>query len=230
MKCWEKYRKRVVKLPKLPVCVRKTDVFDTRIFGADIKNAGEKFLLFPCGVAGWSIGHGLKAFFQIDFVAEGDDGTPEHHLFVGGVPAHIVHGVLDAENKMQDVFQLVTYIIVGLRHGVGLLLQYDKLAQGVQTEHVLGHGNEDQIGDLVPAVLLPDRIAHKALFDIIADHGGGNGIRLQRRQIFIDILHGLLQVQPHRGNLLIPGQPEIPDTVRDGLLDMLFHKNHLGTL
>ena len=52
----------------------------------------------------------------------------------------------------------------------------------------------------------------------------------QRGKIFGNVLGGLLQVQPHIGDLGIPGQPEFGHGLADPLLGFLFHVYHLGPL
>lgn len=81
----------------------------------------------------------------------------------------------------------------------------------VEAEHRLGQGDEDEGGDPVPVVLLPDGIGDQAPFDIVADHGRGEGAFRQRRKAGGQVPGDLLEVEPHIGDLPIARQPEAAD-------------------
>ena len=167
---------------------------------------------------------------QIHLLHRRYDAGVQQPLLVGAVLATELDNVLDLKGELQHVFQFLTEIVIGLLHRIGALLEPDKVGQGVQGQNALAHGYEEQIRDLIPAVLLLDRVADEPLLDIVADHGGGQSKFLQRGQVAADVLGCLLQVQSYVGDLLIAGKPEVLNGRCKGLGVFLFHHDHLGLL
>ena len=164
-----------------------------------------------------------KVLIVDDFMAEGNDGGAEHHLFVGTGDAYIVRTALQPKDEGQDVLQLITEIVIGLIQTVGPFLHPDKALQTVQTQHIFSHRNEEKVGDLLPAVLLFHGVCDQLSFHIVGDHGIGEAVFLQRVQVLGYIFGGLLQIQPHGGNLLIAGQAEAAHSSGQQLLLFLCH-------
>ena len=167
---------------------------------------------------------GREALFQIDLVGDGDDGGAEHEFLVGGVHTHAVDFRFQSEHIVQNVLKFIPQVFVSPLCGVGALLQPDEQGQIVQAQHILCQGDEQQVGDLIPAVLLLHRIGYQPFLYIVADHGAGDGVVLNGSQIFADVFGCLLQVKTHIGDLAVAGELEVLDAGGNPVFGFLFHK------
>ena len=110
---------------------------------------------------------------------------------------------------------------------LGLFLQFNHQMHVLDTQHGLGDGNEEQVGNLIAVVLLFYRVVQQPLFHIVGDHGAGEGEVPQPGNILGNVLGGLLQVQPHVGDFLVPGQGEMTDGGKNLVLGFLIHSDCL---
>ena len=92
--------------------------------------------------------------------------------------------------------------IVGHFQGVSPFLQFDEAGERVQRQHGFCHGDEEQIGNLIPVIKLFHRTFDQSLLHIVADHGRRDGNALERSQAICHILSGLFQIEPHIGDLM----------------------------
>ena len=157
-------------------------------------------------------------------MGHGDDRGPQKVLGYRVALADGFHLRLEGKDVVQGVFQLGAEIVVGFLGRVLLLLEPDHQPDVLHGHHRFGHGDEEQIADLLPGILLLHRAGQQALLHIVADHGPGEGHVPQGGQIFRDIFGGLLQIQPHVGDLLVPGQTEIADLILIFLPDRVVHR------
>lgn len=68
-----------------------------------------------------------------------------------------------------------------------------------------------------------DRVIYQPLFDIIGYHGRGQNDTGKTPVLPIYILDRLVQIQPHRGDVVVPGQGKPGGTSRDAAFRLLFH-------
>ena len=79
------------------------------------------------------------------------------------------------------------------------------------------------MGNLVSVVPLLYWIFHDTLFDVIADHRPGQYAESQRLNTLIDILGGLLQIEPYVRDLMIARQTETTNGGRQCVFDFCVH-------
>ena len=95
-----------------------------------------------------------EVFVQVDLVADGHDDIAEHGFVFAVLVADVGQFAFKAEDIGQDVFQLINHVVVGRLGVVAGPLQLQGLAQISQGEDVFGHGDKDQLSDLLAAVEL----------------------------------------------------------------------------
>ena len=90
--------------------------------------------------------------------------------------------------------------------GVVLPLHFEQDVDVFHREHRLGDRDVEQGSQLLPAVLFAHRVRQDALFDVVAHHGGGELHAAEGAEVAVDVLHGLVQIQPHLREIGVPGQ------------------------
>ena len=135
-----------------------------------------------------------------------DDGAPQQELLVGqfGVGG-TVEGA-QPEHRAHRGLQLAAEGVVGALGSADLLLDGEQHLDILHRQDVLDHQDVDQVADLVPGIFFADRVGDKTLFDIVADHGAGQLDPAEGAEMTVHILDGLVEVQPHPGQLCVPGQ------------------------
>ena len=95
-----------------------------------------------------------KVLVQVDLVADGHDDVAEHGFVFAMLVADVSQPAFKAEDVGQNVFQFINHVVVGCLSVVAGPLQLQGLAQVSQGEDVFGHGDKDQLSDLLAAVEL----------------------------------------------------------------------------
>ena len=108
---------------------------------------------------------------DIHTVRDRDDHVSQKCLFLGVRDAEIFLGtVLESEYVGEHVFQLAAKIVVCHGDGVKLALHIKQLDDAFKRKYVFCDGDEDQVNDLIGAVLLFLRRRNDSFLDVIADH------------------------------------------------------------
>ena len=76
---------------------------------------------------------------------------------------------------------------------------------------------------MFPVILFLYSIRNQSFLHVVADHGRREIHAIERIKIGIDILHCLLQIQSHVGDILILGQMEDAGRFRDFFSGFCFH-------
>ena len=90
-------------------------------------------------------------------------------------------------------------------------------------EDGLGHDDINERSQLFPGILLFDGVADDAFLHIVAHHGGGELHPGEGPETTIDILDGLIQIQPDLRQLGIAGQGKACGAAGHPAVDFLIH-------
>ena len=92
-----------------------------------------------------------------------------------------------------------------------------------QREDVLGQHDVEESGQLLAGILLFDGVGDDSFLDIIAYHRGGKLHPGEAPEAAVDELHGLVEIQPHRGKLPVARQGKPGGAGRDTAFHFLIH-------
>ena len=132
-------------------------------------------------------------------------------------------GVARPEHKGQAVFHLVAEVVIGFLGGAVRALHLEQRVDVFHREHGLGNRNIHERSKLLPGILLFDGVADDAFLHIVAHHGGGELHPGEIPEIAVDELDGLVQIQPHLGQVTVLGQGKACGTGRNAAVQFLFH-------
>ena len=158
------------------------------------------------GPEGLFLPQGIEPAVQIDLVGGRDDGTAQQVLLLGQVAVCGARGGIQAEHLANGRLQLGAEGVVGPLRRTDLLLDGKKHLDVLHRQHVFDRHDVHEVSDLVPHILLAHRVGDKALFDVVADHRAGQLHPRKGAEMAVHILDGLVQIQPHGRQLVIPGQ------------------------
>ena len=91
------------------------------------------------------------------------------------------------------------------------------------TKHRFGDCNVHQRCDLIPGIFFADGVIHHPFFDIVAHHRRGQLHPAETTEVAVDKLHRLIQIQPYRGEIVVPGQGKARSTRRNAEFGFSFH-------
>ena len=90
-------------------------------------------------------------------------------------------------------------------------------------QNVFDHHNVHQVADLVPGVFFAHRVGDKPFFDIVADHRPRQLHPRKGAEMAVDVLNGLVEIQPHARQVVIPGQGKARGRSRDAAFRFSIH-------
>ena len=164
---------------------------------------------------------GIKAAVQIYFVDRCKNGAAQQQTLI--VERSFRLGCLAAEHHRKTGLQFLAENIVGCPGGAVLPLHFEQSVDVFNREHGLGDGNVHQGCNLIPGVFFADGVIHHPFFDVVAYHRRGQFHPAEAAEVAVDELHRLVQIQPYRGEIVVPGQGKARSTCRNAEFGFSFH-------
>ena len=164
---------------------------------------------------------GIEAAVQIYFVDRCKNGAAQQQTLV--VERSLRLGCLAAEHHRKTGLQFLAEDIVGCPGGAVLSLHFEQGVDVFNREHRFGDCNVHQGCDLIPGVFFADGVIHHPFFDVVAYHRRGQLYPAEAAEIAVDELHRLVQIQPYRGEIVVPGQGKARSTRRNAEFGFSFH-------
>ena len=163
----------------------------------------------------------VEAAVQIYFVDRSKNGAAQQQPLV--VQLALGQGGLATEHHCQTGLQLLAEDIVGCSGRAMLPLHFEQGVDVFNREHGFGNCNVHQGCDLIPGIFFADGVIHHPFFDIVAHHGRGKLYPAEAAEVAVDKLHRLVQIQPYRGKVVVPGQGKARSTRRNAEFGFSFH-------
>ena len=172
--------------------------------------------------------HDGKCAVKKHLVDGGDDGAAEQQLLLSGVRGQVPDGVGQAEHIGQAVFHFLAEIVVGLRGRVVLALHFEEGVDVFHREHRFGDDDVDQAGQLLTGVFFLDGVADDPFLDVVAHHGSCELHPRKCTKIPVDVLDGLVEIQPNGRQFCVPRQGKIHGTGRYAAVGFIVHADSIA--
>jgi DNA invertase Pin-like site-specific DNA recombinase len=163
----------------------------------------------------------IEAAVQIHFIDCRKNGAAQQQTLV--VERSLRLGGLAAEHHRKTSLQLLAEDIVGCPGGAVLPLHFEQRVDIFDREHRFGDCNVHQGCNLIPGIFFADGVIHHPFFDIVAHHRRGQLHPAETTEVAVDKLHRLIQIQPYRGEIVVPGQGKARSTRRNAEFGFSFH-------
>lgn len=172
--------------------------------------------------------HDGKCAVKKHLVDGGDDGAAEQQLLLSGVRGQVPDGVGQAEHIGQAVFHFLAEIVVGLRGRVVLALHFEEGVDVFHREHRFRDDDVDQAGQLLTGVFFLDGVADDPFLDVVAHHGSRELHPWKCTKIPIDVLDGLVEIQPNGRQFCVPRQGKIHGAGRYAAVGFIVHADSIA--
>ena len=164
---------------------------------------------------------GIEAAVQIHFIDCGKNGAAQQQTLI--IERSLRLGCLAAEHHRKTSLQFLAEDIVGCPGGAVLPLHFKQGVDIFDREYRFGDCNVHQGCDLVPGVFFADGVIHHPFFDVVAYHRWRQLHPAEAAEVAVDELHRLVQIQPYRGKIVVPGQGKARSTRRNAEFGFSFH-------
>ena len=164
---------------------------------------------------------GIEAAVQIHLIDRGKNGAAQQQTLV--VERSLRLGCLATEHHRKTSLQFLAEDIVGCPGGAVLPLHFEQSVDVFDREHSLGDCNVHQGCDLIPGVFFADGVVYHPFFDVVTHHRRGQLHPAEAAEVAVDELHRLVQIQPYRGEIVVPGQGKARSTCRNAEFGFSFH-------
>ena len=172
--------------------------------------------------------HDGKCAVKKHLVDGSDDGAAEQQLLLPGVRGQVPDGVGQAEHIGQAVFHFLAEIVVGLRGRVVLALHFEEGVDVFHREHRFGDDDVDQAGQLLTGVFFLDGVADDPFLDVVAHHGSCELHPRKCTKIPVDVLDGLVEIQPDGRQFCVPRQGKIHGAGRNAAVGFIVHADSIA--
>ena len=123
----------------------------------------------------------------------------------------------------QAVLHLVAEVVVGFGGGAVSPLHLKEGVDVFQREDIFRQYDIDERSQLFAGILLFDGVGDDSFLDVVAHHGGGELHPGEAPEAAVDELHGLVEIQPHGGQLPVARQGKPGGAGRDTAFHFLIH-------
>ena len=164
---------------------------------------------------------GIEAAVQIHLIDRCKNGAAQQQTLI--VERSLRLGCLAAEHHRKTGLQFLAEDIVGCPGGAVLPLHFEQGVDVFQREDIFRQYDIDERSQLFAGILLFDGVGDDSFLDVVAHHGGGELHPGEIPEIAVDELDGLVQIQPHLGQVTVPGQGKACGTGRNAAVQFLFH-------